>query len=125
MYGTYIYLQNWVISRANVGKYSINGAYGNDWGLTKQTLDAKPIRATRSGFTQPRKQTSDVWRLGNPQQMWPTWTGCSGGMTGNAFAIPKEPGLDFFWTLTEDKLLTVCDINWLECVAFMVMNVSF
>ena len=24
----YIYLQNWVIFRANVGKYSIHGAYG-------------------------------------------------------------------------------------------------
>ena len=28
----YIYLQNWVIFRANVGKYSIHGAYGTyDW----------------------------------------------------------------------------------------------
>ena len=26
----YIYLQNWVTIRANVGKYSIHGAYGND-----------------------------------------------------------------------------------------------
>ena len=25
----YIYLQNWVIIRANVGKYSIPGAHGN------------------------------------------------------------------------------------------------
>ena len=26
---SYIYLQNWVIFRANVGTYSIHGAYGN------------------------------------------------------------------------------------------------
>ena len=28
MYGIFIYLQNWVIFRANVGKYCIHGAYG-------------------------------------------------------------------------------------------------
>ena len=27
----YIYLHNWVIFRANVGKYSIHGAYGYDY----------------------------------------------------------------------------------------------
>ena len=38
-----IYLQNWVIFRANVGKYSIHGAYGMDIVPTKVGISAGPF----------------------------------------------------------------------------------
>ena len=42
----YIYLQNWVIFRANVGKYSIHGAYGIG--------DTQKIQLIRFGFVWSR-----------------------------------------------------------------------
>ena len=34
----YIYLQDWVIIRVNVGKYSIHGAYGIEEPILKKLL---------------------------------------------------------------------------------------
>ena len=67
----YIYLQSWVIFRANVGKYSIHGAYGSDQSMRYgHTKPAGFQVVSGAGKTVIPKLTQSGWWYTYPSETY-------------------------------------------------------